>query len=415
MGSLLPQEGNEIENRAQAFRNSSRSSGRSNSKHLIDRDIMNEVKDVLDTSSDLVKTFRMARDRYNEDNEQNIRIKLIAKRGRDGRTYNLLTFNEVAGLLVGDFDTCIEQRDIMIEKHREGLERINIFHPLYLPLQYPLLMPCGQDGGRLFQQFLVDGYMMVETERLYFHRAKQSKLRCDTYLNIRSSIAAGNTDPIVLGKLVVLSSSFTGGPRYMRQNYMDAMALCRWYCCPNLFITITCNPNWHEIARYMREHNLTSTDHPNVLLRVFKMKLDHLMKVVKELCLFRRVQVAEIPDPNDDPDLYKLVLDFMMRGLYGEDDPSRACEQQVLYDKNSDLETFLHKPSVGYSMFEGDAFYCRMLLNSAKGCRTHDEIKKVNGVVYPTYKEACYAAGLLEDDKETSLASLDQPWDSIDE
>ncbi|PWA91196.1 NADH-ubiquinone oxidoreductase chain 2 [Artemisia annua] len=48
----------------------------------------------------------------------------------------------------------------------------------------------------------------------------------------------------------------------------------------------------------------------------------------------------------------------------------------------------------------GDAYYCRMLLNSAKGCRTHAEIRKVNGVIYPTYKEACYAAGLLEDDKE---------------
>nr|GFC70619.1 NADH-ubiquinone oxidoreductase chain 2 [Tanacetum cinerariifolium] len=41
-----------------------------------------------------------------------------------------------------------------------------------------------------------------------------------------------------------------------------------------------------------------------------------------------------------------------------------------------------------------------MLLNSAKGYGTHDEIKKVNEVVYPTYKEAYYATGLLEDDKE---------------
>ncbi|GKE17466.1 ATP-dependent DNA helicase RRM3-like protein, partial [Tanacetum coccineum] len=47
-----------------------------------------------------------------------------------------------------------------------------------------------------------------------------------------------------------------------------------------------------------------------------------------------------------------------------------------------------------------DACYYRMLLNIAKGCRTHDEIKMVNGVVYPTYKEACYTSGLLEDDKE---------------
>nr|GEX86745.1 replication protein A 70 kDa DNA-binding subunit B [Tanacetum cinerariifolium] len=146
------------DDKSQNFRNNIRtynsinsfgSCGRSNSKHPIDRDIMYEVKDVLDTSSDLVKTFRRERAQYNEDSEQNIRIKLVAKRGRDGRTYNLPTSNEVVGLIVGDFKTCIEQRDTVIEKHREGLERINSFHPLYLPLQYPLLMLCGQDGYHL--------------------------------------------------------------------------------------------------------------------------------------------------------------------------------------------------------------------------------------------------------------------------
>ncbi|PWA95135.1 hypothetical protein CTI12_AA053180 [Artemisia annua] len=224
---------------------SSSSSGQSTSDDRIDRNIIAVVRDVLDSSSDLVQTFRRERDRYNEDSEQNIKIKLIAKRGKDGRNYNLPTSNEVAGLIVGDFDTCIEDRDIFIEKYREGLQRINIFHPMYLPLQYPLLMPRAQDGyylgiphrkkagrrpvrqsnsdplkektdktvtmrewfafqimdrpnqenlftrgGRLFQQFLVDGYTMVETERLFFHRSKQTKLRCDTYSNIRQSVAS---------------------------------------------------------------------------------------------------------------------------------------------------------------------------------------------------------------------------------
>ncbi|PWA62520.1 DNA helicase Pif1-like protein [Artemisia annua] len=154
--------------------------------------------------------------------EQNIKIKLIANRGKDGRNYNLPTSNEVAGLIVGDFDTCIEDRDIVIEKHREGLQRINIFHPMYLPLQYPLLMPRAQDGyylgiphrkkagrhpvrpsnsspvrGKNGQnshyegvKFLVDGCTMVETERLFYHRSKQTKLRCDTYSNIRQSVAS---------------------------------------------------------------------------------------------------------------------------------------------------------------------------------------------------------------------------------
>nr|GEW97152.1 hypothetical protein [Tanacetum cinerariifolium] len=34
---------------------------------------------------------------------------------------------------------------------------------------------------------------------------------------------------------------------------------------------------------------------------------------------------VEIPDKNNDPDLYKLVLDFMMHGPCGEDDPNQVC------------------------------------------------------------------------------------------
>ena len=127
-------------------------------------------------------------------------------------------------------------------------------------------------------------------------------------------------------------------------------------------------------------------------------------------------------------------------------------EQPVVFTENSDLETVIHKPTVGASMFQawmqmnidyppareltyaefptkyvwnapkrmwtlrkqryaigrihnvpissGEAYYCRMLLNTQKGCTNHDDIKKINGIVYPTYKDACYAAGLLEDDKE---------------
>ncbi|GKF34717.1 retrotransposon-like protein, partial [Tanacetum coccineum] len=210
---------------------------------------------------------------------------MVAKRGTDGRTYNLLTANKVAGLIVGNFDTCVEQRDIVIEKHREGLESINIFHPLYLPLQYPLLVSCGQDGYHLEIP-----HRKKPGQHVTGKKDKMSKLRCDTYSNIRQSVAKGNTDPMLLGKLFVLASSFTGGPRYMKQNYMDAMAFCRWYGCPDLFITITCNQNCPEIARYMEAHNLSATDRPDVMSRVFKMKLDQLMKDLKDLRLFGRTQ-----------------------------------------------------------------------------------------------------------------------------
>ncbi|KAF3635418.1 hypothetical protein FXO38_13222 [Capsicum annuum] len=42
----------------------------------------------------------------------------------------------------------------------------------------------------------------------------------------------------------------------------------------------------------------------------------------------------------------------------------------------------------------------RMLLNFVKGSTSFESIRTINGVSYKTYKEACYALGLLEDDQE---------------
>nr|XP_012567255.2 ATP-dependent DNA helicase RRM3-like isoform X1 [Cicer arietinum]XP_027186627.1 ATP-dependent DNA helicase RRM3-like isoform X1 [Cicer arietinum]XP_027186628.1 ATP-dependent DNA helicase RRM3-like isoform X1 [Cicer arietinum]XP_027186629.1 ATP-dependent DNA helicase RRM3-like isoform X1 [Cicer arietinum] len=48
----------------------------------------------------------------------------------------------------------------------------------------------------------------------------------------------------------------------------------------------------------------------------------------------------------------------------------------------------------------GENFYLRMLLNKVQGSRSFEDIKIVNGFVHLTYKDACYALGLLDDDKE---------------
>lgn len=56
-----------------------------------------------------------------------------------------------------------------------------------------------------------------------------------------------------LGTMVVLPSSFTGGPRYMHERTQDAMTYVRHFGRPDLFITLTCNPKWPEIVELLKE------------------------------------------------------------------------------------------------------------------------------------------------------------------
>ena len=48
----------------------------------------------------------------------------------------------------------------------------------------------------------------------------------------------------------------------------------------------------------------------------------------------------------------------------------------------------------------GEWFYLRVLLNKVRGAQDWFDFKKFEGVTYPTYKDACQARSLLEDDKE---------------
>nr|KAJ0225347.1 hypothetical protein LSAT_V11C100019470 [Lactuca sativa] len=48
----------------------------------------------------------------------------------------------------------------------------------------------------------------------------------------------------------------------------------------------------------------------------------------------------------------------------------------------------------------GDVYYMHILLNKVKGPTCYEDIKMVNMTVYDSYKDAYYALGLLDDDRE---------------
>lgn len=333
MGSLLPQAGNRpMFAQLYIFDTENEVSNRVRSVNFdndmdIDQTIVQSLIGMFDQNNQIVKAFRMARDRFEQDNIVPIRLKLTGRRPQDTMQYDLPSNSEIAGLMVGDFGQYDRQRDIIVEHQNLGLKRISDLHPSFMSLQYPILFPYGEDGymikipyqqsplrkkgarefltmrefyayriqqrhqegqtlikgGRLFQQYIVDAFTCVEGDRLDYIRRKQSDLRSDLYGGIRDAVDRGDTDGSSIGKRIILPASFTGGPRYMFQNYQDAMAICRSYSHPDLFLTFTCNAKWIEIQNALSfVQGQRPDDRPDIVSRVFKMKLDNLITYLKK-------------------------------------------------------------------------------------------------------------------------------------
>jgi len=114
------------------------------------------------------------------------------------------------------------------------------------------------------------------------------------YKGLYEVVLRGETSPTTAGKRIVLPSKFVGGAWYMIQNYQDAMAICAWVGYPDLFITFTCNHKWTELVDFLKKYNLKPEDRPDLVSRLFKIKLNHLIKEIKKGKIVGKVRAGNI-------------------------------------------------------------------------------------------------------------------------
>ncbi|CAK9159050.1 unnamed protein product [Ilex paraguariensis] len=84
---------------------------------------------------------------------------------------------------------------------------------------------------------------------------------------------------------MILPSSFTGSVRHMFEIFQDSMAITRYNQHPDIFLTMTANPNWPEISLALLPHQ-TVLDRPDLVARVFELKRRFLMKKIETKQLF---------------------------------------------------------------------------------------------------------------------------------
>jgi hypothetical protein len=232
---------------------------------------------------------------------------------------------------------------------------------------WPHTAPSLPHSGKvLFQMWICDAYSRAEAHTLAWYKLHQKDLRADTYSDLLDAVndpsfVAGSSP---IGKKIILPATYPGCPRAMAQNYLDAMSIVKRYGKPDFFITMTANPSWPEITNALRCEE-TAANRPDIVARVFKTKLEVLLKhLLKEDVLGKVVAYtwviefqkrglphvhmliivrpedkprtpqdvdarisAELPDPNnpEQSDLLQILLGSQIHGPCGVRNPSCPC------------------------------------------------------------------------------------------
>jgi hypothetical protein len=218
---------------------------------------------------------------------------------------------------------------------------------------------------------MVDSWAAAEQSRLTWLRNNQKTLCSDVYKGLVDAVAAEpDTEAHNLGQRTILPSTFPGSSWNMVQYCQDVLAINHHFKGADIFMTVTADPNWPEIQAELLPGQ-TTADRPDLVSRVFKAKVAVIMNDIKKGAL--RVSVAHIftiefqkrglphmhliiflhhdyklrtaddvdsllsaqlPDPYTQPELYHLVVKYMVHGPRGAYNPDSPCMVDDKCSKN---------------------------------------------------------------------------------
>ncbi|OAP05523.1 hypothetical protein AXX17_AT3G34610 [Arabidopsis thaliana] len=418
---------------------------RKNSANEIQEDIVVGLFKILDDHNCLCMFFRKARDRYKANEVQDLTMRLVGQKGK-GKQYDLPQVNEIAGLIVGDITATSGHRDVVLELQSRHLQEIRDDHPLLFPYgeygfytEIPHVVTTAGErkrtylsirdfysyqiqtrlaegmtfikAGRLFHQYVVDVYTVIEQERLRWAKDNQEqRIRC----KIKEHLATyGGTS--ANERLDIECRVFK-----MKLDELLIDLEKGTFFSPSIAVL-------HTI-----EFQKRGLPHAHILLWLEK------TSKIPTAAEINAIISAELPNKITDPLGFELVEKHMMHGPCGTDRPSSPCMANRANIKRTMFTTWMEmnkhceearkytyvefsihfvwdndgkvwrKRQRGFSIgrivnihpTSGELYYLRILLNVVTGPQSYDELKTVHGEIKDSFKASCHARGLLDDDKE---------------
>ncbi|XP_061351494.1 uncharacterized protein LOC133296511 [Gastrolobium bilobum] len=468
---------NEMGNRMNCLRNCDKAEN-------LDTEIVSSLQKMVDDNNVIAQSFRCARDRYKKGDFNGLKMRLIRKRDKDGRTYNLPTASEIAALVVGDIDSSIGDRDIILETQSGTLKRIDVKHPLYLALQYPLLfsyefqkrglphahillflhphdkpstasdidslisteIPNPNDNPALHEvvnNFMIHGpYGVANLKSTCMHGGKCTKRFPKKFLPGTTIDEEGfphykrRYDGITVNKKGVHLDSRYVVPYNAKlllkyQAHMNVEYTCQSIAIKYLFKYIHKGNDRVTATFHHSPTNSQTTSSTDEIKMFYDCRYISSCEAVWRILGFEihsRYPLVQrlsfhLPDQKfvvfkDDSSISEVMTNAMEkksmfeawmeannkydegRGLTYPEFPTKFVYQENNHEWHPRKRGFSIGRLTHVPPKNRDDYYLRMLLNTQKGCKNYEDLRIVSGVIFPTFKEACYSLGFLDDDKE---------------
>ncbi|OMO79395.1 hypothetical protein CCACVL1_13702 [Corchorus capsularis] len=261
-------------------------------------------------------------------------------------------------------------REIMVETISGRLLNVNDTVGYYDPLQYPLLFPCGTYGwdinshdeygnklqcwqfysymlqirpenpslfllvGRLMQQYVVDNFVKIEASRLRWYVNHQEEIRADCYQGLADSFIAGENSTTRLL------------PGQSPQDRPDLLTRIFHSKFEEFKVDIVTKGVLGRVVAYVYviEFQKRGLPHAHMLVVVDE---DSKLNTPDE---YDRVVRAEIPNVEEEPQLFRAVTKHMIHG------PCRSLNQHAQCMKDGKCNKNFPKPFAPVTIQGNDCY-----------------------------------------------------------
>ncbi|KAH0603160.1 uncharacterized protein H6S33_008164 [Morchella sextelata] len=357
-------------------------------------------------------------------------LQLIMESGADKRRHNLPTSNEIVVIIPDEYGQAGFRDIVLANRDMDGDESFNIINPnnaAYMPLHYVLLFPNGDTLTENCEQLLQAAWYMVPVangcQMLHAcqYRNQISEDAQNAFLkNINKRRYCKKMDILFTAAATMeeLIQYLCEAPVEMKLFHLIIAGL---------YLTIHISPGdtkcismlkfvgneLDEVKRYLQGRYIGPTE---AVWRIFEFAMHEESPAVMHLAVHLPGEQAVYYgiDANREDILQRMESAKSTLMAFFQYNAENVDGHPYLYQEFPTHFTY-NKPTRKWSrrkagvsigrMYHcnpmmGEKYYLRLLLTVVRGAKSFDDLRTVVGALQRTFKAACLALGLLEDDRE---------------